>query len=285
MSFKEYEPLIRSLLQRTTRLFYDHHHSIIIDILLHNLILYDYELISLLKILSKEFNKLVVRLKEDKLIKIENKIENVDGRQIIKTLYYLDFCVIKDVIKYKMHRMLQSFEIVDSEMYFCNICKKEFTLLEVQVLMVNYKFLCDECKGELVEKSGSAKDIDLKVRMMNCISEMLELCRRLDKFDIESMDYFQVLKLREERENRIEEKKEEIKEEEKFEEIVYESGFAIMQDVNNNYEKSNFNEDVKVFVNGKEKLFNEITEEDKEIMTAEEYEKYFEVFETHQFNL
>ncbi|KAM0687100.1 hypothetical protein COBT_001666 [Conglomerata obtusa] len=234
----EYEPLIRDLLRKTARLFYDPPHCVILDILLHKLILYDHELTSRLKLLTKEVNKNIVRLKEDKLIKIENKIENIEGRQVVKTLYYLDFCSVKDIIKYKVYKMSRSFESAESELYVCVACKKEFGLLDVQLLVVNFKFLCDECRGELVEKTADAGDVSLHKRMNTCIEELVELLRRIDQYDIETMDYFQVLKLREEREKLGEDNESEIIEKAK-EEVQFEE----FKDVDENKECEVFEDD------------------------------------------
>jgi transcription initiation factor TFIIE subunit alpha len=70
----EYEELMKKLVKITARSFYADHHCVILDILLEKVVLYDTEISERMKMLAKEFNKLVVKLKEDKLIKHETKI-------------------------------------------------------------------------------------------------------------------------------------------------------------------------------------------------------------------
>lgn len=281
----EYEHLVASLLRTTARLFYDPPHCVVLDLLLDKLILHDFELTHALKMLSKEFHKIVVKLKEDKLIKIENKIENVDGRQNVKTIYYLDFCQIKDTIKYKIYKMTKLFEVQKKELYACKTCGKEYTLLEIQALVVGFKFVCDECCDELVEKTEDGGNVDLHKQMMTEIQVLVDILRQLDAFDIKNMDYFQVLKLREEREKTVVQKVNVT--EEKQDDIVFDSCDIAKNDsvfddnfVTENVESSKILEYVTVA--GTTILFDDVTQEDEEKMSAEEYEKYYEIYEKHK---
>lgn len=298
----EYENLVASLLRTTARLFYDPPHCVVLDLLLDKLILYDFELTHSLKMLSKEFHKIVVKLKEDKLIKIENKIENIDGRQNVKTIYYLDFCQIKDTIKYKVYKMTKLFETQKKELYACKTCHKEFSLIEIQSLVVDYKFICDECCDELAEKIENEENVDLHKLMMTEIQVLVDILRKLDSHDIKNMDYFQILKIREEREKKSDVKSEGIsgdvqKSEEKIEENndvnnIFDDGVAdnydankheFMFDVNTNHKQKNHNVENEILeyvtVAGKKVLYHNVTAEDEDKMSAEEYEKYYEIYE------
>lgn len=285
----EYEDLVASLLRTTARLFYDPPHCVVLDLLLNKLILHDTELTHSLKMLSKEFHKIIVKLKEDKLIKVENKIDNIDGRQNVKTIYYLDFCQIKDTIKYKVYKMTKLFETQRKELYICKTCSKEFSLLDIQSLVVEYKFICDECCGELTEKVENKGNVDLHKLMMTEIQVLINLLKQLDAYDIKSMDYFQVLKIREERE--------------KSDEVIHKSDeHNTVEDnlvencdagkIENEYkdiedEKNDTNKNEQkiaefVKVEGKNVLFCDITPEDVDKMSGDEYTAYWNVYESNQ---
>lgn len=266
----DHESLITTLAKKVSRLFYDPPQIIILDILLQTHLLFDTELIELLKISSKEFNRHISKLKEDKLIKCENKIENIEGRQHIKQVFFIDFCQLKDIIKYKIYKMSQQEISSAEEMLICTKCNKEFNLLDAQSLVRNYKFYCDECDGELTSKQMQSANLDAHKVMMDEIGELIGLLKEIDKFDVKNVDYFQALKSKDivKTKAKIVEKK---IEEENFEEAVY--GEEIVKD---EVVKERIME--KVLVEGKEKWFDEITEIDKEKMSEDEYVLYYEIY-------
>ncbi|TBU05325.1 putative alpha subunit of transcription initiation factor IIE, partial [Hamiltosporidium magnivora] len=94
----EYEEIMKKLIKKTMRMFYETHHAVIMDILLEYMIMYDNEICEKMKMLNKEFNRLVVKLKDDKLLKAETKIETKsDGRQLLRCVYFIVYSEIKDV--------------------------------------------------------------------------------------------------------------------------------------------------------------------------------------------
>lgn len=264
---------LTKLIKHTTRLFYTPQHCVILDVLLSKLILKDYEFLERLHILPKEFNKIIVKLKEDKLLKVENRIENVDGRQFVKTIYYLDFCMIKDVIKYKLYKMTQLNKVVSMEMYICKSCSREYSILEAQACIQDFKFVCEDCHSLLEEKKCVEFDHVMHNKMMTHINEISKILQMIEKYEIENTDYFQALKMREEKEKEtvvVESKKEIVVETvcETFDDEVIET----KKDV----KEVRINEKVKV--DGVEKWFDDVDESDKEKMSMEEYEKYYEIY-------
>ncbi|EJW01418.1 hypothetical protein EDEG_03961 [Edhazardia aedis USNM 41457] len=215
----ECEKQMAELIKKTARMFYEPGAIVILDLLLSKLILFDYEICEKLKMLPKEFHKIIIKLKEDRLVCCESKIENENGRSMTKTAYYLDYAKFKDTIKYKIFKMSKKIDEGGSKnrniTYWCQICKKEFSLFEMQSLIDEYfKFKCDECCGAVAEKIQALNDNDLKLhkKVMEEVSDILELLKKLDKHNLQCLDYFQVLKLRKEREENMVKNKEEKKE-------------------------------------------------------------------------
>lgn len=283
---EELHTLLTTLLKRTARLFYSPHDCVILDILISKIILTDTEFLERLHILPKEFNKLIIRLKEDKLVKIENKIENIDGRQNVKTIYYLDYCVIKDVIKYKVLKITHIENKVVSEIYVCKGCKAEFSILEAQALMQDFNFVCNRCKSFLEEKRADCFDLKMHTKVMEYINEILELLKKIDEHNVPNMDYFQAMKWREEKELLEKQKvvkydvvEEQIKEEENEENAGWESDDETLKkklEEADDEEKKTIAEKIKV--KGVEKDYHLITADDMDKMSAEEYEAYYEVY-------
>ncbi|KAK1348770.1 putative subunit alpha of transcription initiation factor IIE [Hamiltosporidium tvaerminnensis] len=296
----EYEEIMKKLIKKTMRMFYETHHAVIMDILLEYMIMYDNEICEKMKMLNKEFNRLVVKLKDDKLLKAETKIETKsDGRQLLRCVYFIVYSEIKDVIKYKIFKMSRFLEqeIKNTEKlqgYKCSSCFKEFGVLEAQRLLENFIFKCDECSGKLIENKGKTSIDDphmLHSIMMNELSEVISMLKELDKHNIPSIDYFQVLALRKGKEMmkssslKSEYKICEIQEEEEKQEIFVENeeknvelSFKVFQKQEESKNEVKEESSIFVNVNGVSKSFSQITEEDKEKMNEDEYEKYFEIF-------
>lgn len=282
---------MKKLIKRVVRSFYELHHVVIADILLEKVLLYDSEICDRMKMLSKEFNKLVLCLKEDRIIKFETKLETKDdNRQYLRTVYYINYAEVRDVIKYKIFKMANKLEenIKKSDMdgYKCLKCNKEFSVLDAQVLVDNYVFRCDECMGELVENnSDKSVDAQLHSLLMANLKEIIEILKETDKFNIPSMDYFQVLEYK--REKEAAHVKNEVLQEESVVELnindatdmSYTSILGVRHDVkaeDSDVETKQLTD--HVYVDGKRMLFKDITEDDKEKMSEEEYERYFEVY-------
>lgn len=339
-----YEPLLHKLIRHTLRLFYQPHHCVIMDILLEKLLLRESEICSAMKMLSKEFNKLIVRLKEDRLIKQESKIETtIDGRQLLQQIYYIDYREIKDIIKYKIYKMSTEINEHLREQqqqigYMCAECKTEYSVLEAQSLVKNYRFICPDCTTELIENRNTEVDPhELHALMMNDLKDIIDMLKQADNYNIPTIDYFQALEMKKNKEmkagvavNRTDESAREG--EEVADTRVYEASYTFeelsgIEKKTEGYEAVNGEElgkmalnemlskkdeslvtdksleeeiflnttrsddvekseqhlldvqdEIMIRVSGVSKAFSAVTEEDKEKMTEEEYETYFEVF-------
>lgn len=300
---QEYIPLMQNLIRHTLRKFYDPCHCVIMDILLEHFLLKESELCSHMKILGKEFNKLIIKLREDKLIRQESKIETtVDNRSLLSQCYFLDFREIKEIIKYKTYKMSQNISkknVNDSLLLICKNCDLKVSSLEAQSNMRNFKFICKNCDNFL-EEDKNENDYFLHNILMKDLKEIIEMLKKADSFDIPSMDYFQVLELKkrffkkDQEENNLQsnisQEKEiqfnnsdqnnfnnqEIQVQENNKDFEQEE--IIFDKENKILENKNIENDYFCKVNKVEKKFSEITEEDQEKMTESEYEEYFEIY-------
>lgn len=286
-----YEPIMNKLIKHTVRLFYDTPQIIFTDILLKKMLIFDSEIASLLKLVPKEFNKIVFRLKEDKILKQETKIENRENNyQEIRQAFYINYGEVKDVIKFKVYKMTKLLEMEmckSEEIFVCATCRKEFSILDAQSLMKDFLFSCDECKGPLEESRRVVENDPHNVYglLMKTLNEIIGMLKEIDQLDVPFMDYFQVLELKRKKDSLFVSKKpEEVKIEESakiefteefdakeinLEENIKEESLVLEEEIGM--------KGVFVSVNKEMKLLSEIKEEDLERMTESEYEKYFEV--------
>ncbi|KAH9411896.1 subunit of transcription initiation factor IIE [Ordospora pajunii] len=282
----DYEPVMKELINKVVRKFYEPHHVVIMGILLNATLLYDNELCERMKMLSKEVNKLIIKLKEDKMIKYETKVENRENNgQILRTVYYINYAEVRDVIKYKIYKMTKNLEnnikMGQAEGYICMECNKEYSSLDAQGLMENYVFKCEDCKGDLAEnRRDRSEDCQMYSNLMSELDGIVMLLKETDKYSIPSMDYFQVLEMKKDRES----KDMHMQKEEEYvsthqagvEELELESHYANTSMAIES--EASVEIDEYVMVGEVRKRFCDVTEEDKEKMSEEDYEKYYEIY-------
>ncbi len=85
---------------------------------------------------------LVIKLKEDKLIKSEIKVEvGEDKKQMLRTMYFFNYAEVRNVIKYKIFKMTKILESkikIKDECFYCHRCEISFTSLESQASMDDF---------------------------------------------------------------------------------------------------------------------------------------------------
>lgn len=286
----EYNDVMNKLIKIVTRMFYEPHHVVIADILLENILLSDVEMCEKMKMLSREFNKLINKLKEDHLVKYDVKVEvQEDNRQFLRTVYYFNYAEVRDVVKYKVYKMTRALEEkmkVVEESFKCPGCERVFSALDAQSCMEGFVFKCIFCKTALIENivQNDNTGIDLKGLMMS-LEQVISLLKEADTYKIPSLDYFQVLeikKAREEASNNTEPVKKP-EEDAKALEIAEEADAKNFEDdefEEENTFKNRVEEEQKieyVFAGGKKIKYSEITDEDLENMDEAEYTKYYEI--------
>lgn len=293
----EYEHVMKRLLKLVVRSFYEPQHVVVADILLENTMLSDADFCERMKMLSREFNKLVVRLKDDRLVKSDIKVESKeDNRQALRNVYYFNYAEARDVIKYKIFKMTKALEVrkvSEGEAFYCPVCERYFSALDAQALVEDYLFKCVFCKNELQEctHKSSDREIDLK-ELLSALDGIVSLLKEAEKYDIPSLDYFQILEIKKEKEEQAENEGQAVGQPED----KHKQGPPIMDEE----EKETGSEEIDahtapeaknrlpesigevVTVGGASKLFSEVTEEDKELMSEEEYTRYFEIFSKYQ---
>lgn len=292
--YLEYEKTMKDLLKLVVRTFYEPYHVVITDILLENTLLSDTEFCSKMKMLNREFSKLIIRLKDDKLIKSDTKVENKeDNKQILKNVYFFNYVEVRDVIKYKIFKMTQALEIEkvsEDEVFYCKTCEKYFSALDAQALIEDFVFKCIFCRNELQENmhKNTENSLDLKELLSN-IKNIIKLLKEAEKYEIPSMDYFQILELKKSKEknqmNTIESNSKSNQSTRlKIDNSIQETESEEFNVVSSNEDRksSSFEHKEIVTINGIPKPFTEVTEDDKELMNEEEYTKYFEIYSKYQ---
>jgi len=287
----EYEEPMKKLIKTVIRTFYEPCHVVITDILLENILLSDTEFCHRMKMLNREFNKLMIRLKDDRLIKSDIKVEvKENNKQILKTIYFFNYAEVRDILKYKIFKMTKALEIKKTELddsFYCSSCEKCFSALDAQASMDNFVFKCIFCGTELEEnisKKGSG-GIELK-ELLDSLDAIIKMLKDTEKFKIPTMDYFQILELKKEKE----------KAKSSLQPTSAEDGKLAETKIQHDAEQDDYSSDsVKdvpyqivesktpssedyVTVNGVKRLYSSITEDDKEMMDEDEYTKYFEIY-------
>ena len=191
-----------------------------------------------------------------------------------------------------MTKALEVKKVSDNEAFYCATCERYFSSLDAQALVENYQFKCMFCKSELQECTHKSDEngLDLK-EVLNALNGIIVLLKAAEKYEIPSMDYFQVLEIKKDRETSKDKITDEIEKnarekERKFLNIEKDANMAEFDEfasfpVGETAKKSIQETDEAISVNGILKRFSEITEEDKELMNEDEYTKYFEIYSLH----
>lgn len=286
----DYEAPMRNLMRTVARMFYEPHHAVIVDILLENVLLSDTEFCSRMKMLNREFNRLIVRLKDDRLIKSDIKVEvKEDNKQIVRTVYFFNYAEARDVVKYKIFRMTKALEVKrvpSNEAFYCPECGKSFSALDAQASMENFVFKCIFCKNELCESVAKSEHASIGMKeLLDSLEYIIKLLKEVDRFTIPTLDYFQVLEMKKEREGRALKKMED----DETKSIHLELPTEDKECLNEYSDDSSYIESAPkpsdkcdpvsdfVTVNGVRKPFSEVTDEDRDLMDEDEYIKYFEI--------
>jgi hypothetical protein len=163
---------------------------------------------------------------------------------------------------------------------------EHFTAPDAQSNMLNMTFRCLNCDQELVEKIFRSDEGDINIKtLLKGLEDIIKLLKEIDKFDIQALDYFHIVEMKK-RKNKgikdqgiVQEKPEyivkKVKEPEKdlylgFENVEIEVACQQPQKL----KKDNT---TKIKVNGQINNLSDITEDDIELMSENEYEIYFEI--------
>ncbi|KAI5186444.1 transcription initiation factor TFIIE subunit alpha [Nematocida homosporus] len=303
---EEVRGIVGSLVQQVTRMFYEPHHVVIMDIMLQHLVLDEEDLADKMKLLPREFSRMAVKLKDDRLLSFETISDlKEDGRQVTTTKFFLDFRLIRDIVKYKIYTMTQKLEkkmrASESAIDFgCLSCGTSYSVLDAQSYLSvdDYTFRCPECQAELHEKKE--RNVDEKESastvfslMMEEIAPIIQQLKEIDRLGIPEMLRGKIILSQASAEvpkltsKFADEEEEEGEEEEGLEDLPDSLGsgkskspeilIGMEEKEVDKKEASEIEE--MITVNGVPTKFKDVTESDKELMNEEEYEKYFELYE------
>ena len=295
----EYETAMKNLIKYVMKVFYEPQHVDLMNILLEKTIATEEECCKIMKLLNREFNKIITKLKDDKLIKSEQKIISKDEiKNSLNTVYYLNYAEIKDIVKYKILKMTETIEkniTVKDDYFYCNTCKLSYSILDAQAYMDNFIFKCPICKNELIENVINLTNncIDNK-EFIQMLEPLINILKDVEQYKIPHMEYFQIRELKNTKEiNTTKDQSNFYKDNSMLDNSIacyditnkidfsnehtslYDNGEIIKNELESTVSN------VMVSVNGISKPFSEITDEDKDKMTEDEYIIYYNVY-THQ---
>ncbi|KAJ1561024.1 hypothetical protein HK405_005164, partial [Cladochytrium tenue] len=111
--------VLRELMQRVARAYYEPRFIVILDLLAYNNMMRDEDLAKALKIPPADLRKLCAVLCKDGLIKIHSKTEEIKEYRHMKKIthshYFIDYKRFVNVVKYRMLKVQQTIQAeVDS---------------------------------------------------------------------------------------------------------------------------------------------------------------------------
>jgi len=147
------------------------------------------------KLRLKEIQKICGKLKEDQLIKSEQRQEQrSDGRMQTKQYHYIDYKLFVDTVKWKIHQMTEKInEKRENELqnkgYRCPTCDNKFTPLDVLTLVdpLTNLFKCEYCHTELIQENNEESENagqELYSKLMLQCGPIVDLLKMTDKLVI-----------------------------------------------------------------------------------------------------
>ncbi|KAI9360831.1 hypothetical protein DFJ73DRAFT_773676 [Zopfochytrium polystomum] len=187
--------VLRELVQRVARAYYEPTFIVILDLLAFNNMMRDEDLAKALKMPPTDLRKLCGRLRQDGLIRIHSKTDEIKEarhfRKVTKAHYYIDYKSFLNTIKYRMLKiqtMIQ--DEVDSQNrnrgYVCTLCEARFDQLTA-ISMARPSdglFICEVCGTELVLEEGADVENDLTKRFNTERRPILDLLQLTEKMVI-----------------------------------------------------------------------------------------------------
>ena len=129
----------QKLVKMLSRMFYEVEHFIFLDLLILEGILSEDQIADRLHFQVKQVNKIAVKLREDKFLQSEARLEirDYDGKNITRTYWYIDYPGLLEGTRRRLKKMSVRVEEMiqkgakgDSQTFICKNCKKIFSLLD-----------------------------------------------------------------------------------------------------------------------------------------------------------
>ncbi|KAK0495917.1 TFIIE alpha subunit-domain-containing protein [Armillaria luteobubalina] len=201
MATKEDQEALRQLVLHVSRAFYKAQYIIIMDQLSRHPVLKDDDLASRLGLQSKELNKIVAVLSNDKLVKVyrQNELREGAQRAVGKQYYYIDYEHFCNVVKWRIAKMHHK---IDSKLrnqlgnkgYICPQCKESYSALDADQLMDFTRgiMVCKICQAEVIDNEDADHEQGSKDRMLRFHHQMRFIRAGLQKSETMTLPAFDV---------------------------------------------------------------------------------------------
>ncbi|XP_041462380.1 general transcription factor IIE subunit 1-like [Lytechinus variegatus] len=152
---------LKSLAKYIMHGFYSVEHALVVDLLIRNTIMKEDDLADLLKFDKKQLRTLLMKIKNDKLLKQVMRVETqADGRAMRHYYYYINYKTFVNVVRFKLDRMRQKIENRERD----STCKALFKCTGKE---------CDRTYNEF--DAGNLYDpFTMQMKCTYCGSEVLE---------------------------------------------------------------------------------------------------------------
>ncbi|ORY85114.1 TFIIE alpha subunit-domain-containing protein, partial [Protomyces lactucae-debilis] len=183
---------VKALLRQVVRGFYQPKHCILLDIILKHSAIRDDYISLIMGLQNQEIRKLCGRLREDRLITMQTKVEYKDGqtRPINRSYYYVDYRDATDAIKFRLHKLVRVIEEksrndFDSKGYVCPYCARRYGPLDVLPLVASdgQGFNCADCGALLADDEESLESRASQERLGRLQKQTSKIISTLKEID------------------------------------------------------------------------------------------------------
>ncbi|KAL0959915.1 hypothetical protein HGRIS_011580 [Hohenbuehelia grisea] len=201
MATKEEQEILRLLVQHVSRSFYEPKYTIILDQLARHPVLKDDDLAGRMGLQSKELNKLMAVLSNDRLVNVyrQNELKEGAQRSVGKQYYYIDYQNFCNVVKWRINKMYSMIDStlrneLDNKGYVCPQCKASYTPLDVFKLRDNMRgtLVCEICQGEVIDNENAESVRGSKDRMERFVTQVRFIREGLQKSESMVLPAFDV---------------------------------------------------------------------------------------------
>jgi len=185
--------VFRLLVKKVARAYYEPKFIMVLDLLASEGVtsMKEEVIAQNVKLQSKEVQKICGKLKDDRLIKSEQKQElRRDNKPVTKRYHYIDYKLFVDTVKWKIHQTEEEIKKkrkseLQNKGYKCPNCESKFTALEVLTLVdpETNLFMCEYCGSELETENNEESENagqELYSKFNNQCAPILDLLKETD---------------------------------------------------------------------------------------------------------
>lgn len=197
------------LVRTVGRSFYEDRFVVFLEYLFHERMLPDDQLADRFHAMVKDVNRIGARLRDDRLVRVENRqeVRASDQKTYHRIYYYTDYALFVDAVKYKIHKMRMTIEermtAADFEVkgYCCERCDAIYTVLDLKNLATDAagEVYCERCHAKVHEVDRSSEQkrlLDQRSELMDAVNPILKLLKKIDVSKIPPFNPLEYLKQR-----------------------------------------------------------------------------------------